>query len=365
MREFNKTKRIVIKLGTNILSARGGGVDTAFMEVIAAEIADLIRQGRQVILVTSGAIGMGASALGIRKQITEVKMRQACAAVGQSILMQEYRTALASHEVKVAQVLLTHRILSGRTSYVNIKNTMETLLAMAVLPIVNENDSVSIDEIGLAFGDNDKLSALVASKIDAELLIILTDVAGLYDASPQKNKNARLIPVVQEITPEMEAMAGSAGSTLGTGGMTSKLAAVRIAASAGCKVVLADGRQDRVIGRIVAGEEIGTLFLPKRRLSNRKRWILNSQGQGRIDVDAGAAAAIRNNRSLLLVGITAVAGTFKAGDVVEVGDFAKGLCDVSSAELGEMIEARGKRQDRDKGKPRAVLHINNLVVFDR
>ena len=364
MRDFSKTKRIVIKVGTNILSTRQREVDTEFIGVIAGQIAELIRADRQVILVTSGAIGMGASALGIRKQITEVKMRQACAAVGQSILMQEYRRALAEHGVKIAQVLLTHRILSGRTSYVNIKNTMETLLGMDVLPIVNENDSVSIDEIGLAFGDNDKLSALVASKIDAELLIMLTDVAGLHDTNPQRNKKAQLIPVVQEITPEIEAMAGSAGSAFATGGMTSKLAAVRIAANAGCKVVLADGRGDEVIGRIVAGEEIGTLFLPKRRLSNRKRWILNSHAQGRIEVDAGAAEAIRNNRSLLLVGITGVEGTFRAGEVVELGDVAKGVCDVSSAQLQEMIEQRGRLADGGEAKRRAVVHVNNLVVLD-
>jgi len=365
MRDFTKTKRIVIKVGTNILSAADGDVDTTFLRVIAGEIAELMRQGRQVILVTSGAIGMGASALGIRKQITEVKMRQACAAVGQGILMQEYRRALEKHGVTAGQVLLTHRIMSGRTSYVNIKNTLETLLGMSVLPIVNENDSVSIDEIDLAFGDNDKLSALVASKIDAELLIMLSDVAGLYDANPQQNKDARLIPVVPQITPEIEAMAGAAGSRFATGGMTSKLAAVHIAANAGCKVVLADGRLKNVIGRTVAGDQIGTLFLPKRRLSNRKRWILNSHPQGRIDIDPGAAEAVKSNRSLLLVGITAVEGTFRPGDVVEVGDFAKGVCDISSTELREMIVLRSQEPPSTKAKRRAVVHVNNLVVLGR
>ncbi|MCK5269884.1 MAG: glutamate 5-kinase, partial [Sedimentisphaerales bacterium] len=191
MRNFINTKRIVIKVGTNVLSKKGR-VDTEFLQIIAGQIAELIQQQKQVILVTSGAIGMGIGALGIRKQVTEVKMRQACAAVGQGILMHEYQEAFSKNGQKVAQVLLTNSIMSNRKYYVNLKNSVETLLSMSVVPIVNENDCVSIDEIDLAFGDNDRLSAMVASKIDAELLIMLTDVDGLYDKNPRTNQKAKL-----------------------------------------------------------------------------------------------------------------------------------------------------------------------------
>jgi len=361
MRDFSRTKRIVIKVGTHVLSKKGR-VDTAFLRVVAGQVAELIRQQRQVILVTSGAIGMGLSALEIRKQVKDVKMRQACAAVGQGILMHEYQNAFSRHSQKVAQVLLTNGILSNRKYYVNLKNAVETLLAMKVVPIVNENDCVSIDEIDLAFGDNDKLSALVASKIDAGLLMILTDVAGLYDRNPRKERTARLIPVVYEITDEIEAMAGAAGTAVGTGGMKSKLDAIRIAAQGGCKVVLAHGREKKVILRIVNGEEIGTLFLSKRRLSNRKRWILNSPAKGTIEIDDGATTAILNHRSLLPVGVTGVAGDFVAGDIVDVGGVAKGISRASAVELTGLLNAAtsGRKSAPQKGK--AIVHVDDLVI---
>jgi glutamate 5-kinase len=362
MRNFSKTKRIVIKVGTNVLS-KGTRVDTVFLRVIARQIAELVQQRRQAILVTSGAIGMGMGAIGIHKKLTEVKLRQACAAVGQSILMHEYHKAFGRYGQKVAQVLLTSDIMSHRKHYVNLKNTMETLLNMGLVPVVNENDCVSIEEIDLAFGDNDRLSALVASKIDAGLLIILTDVAGLCDKNPQEDKSAKLIPVVHEITNEIEAMAGKPGSHLSVGGMATKIAAIRIAADAGCRVVLAHGRERDVILRIVAGEEIGTLFLPKRRLSNRKRWILNAQARGRIDVDPGAAQAMMDNRSLLLVGVTNVHGSFQAGDVAEIGDVAKGISKISSVQLRSLIEEMRRVGKQKSGKRRVVVHVNDLVTL--
>jgi len=361
MRDFSQAKRIVIKVGTNVLS-RAGRVDTGFLQVVAGQISQLVKQGRQVILVTSGAIGMGAGTLNIDKKITSVKMRQACAAIGQSILMHEYQMAFGRCGQLAGQVLLTNAIMSNRKYYVNIKNAVETMLSMSVVPIVNENDCVSIDEIGLAFGDNDLLSALVASKIDAELLIILTDVDGLYDKNPRKSKTAKLVPVVYELTDEIEAMAGKAGSQLGTGGMKSKINAIRIAAQGGCKVILANGRTDDVILKIVNGREIGTLFLPKRRLSNRKRWILNAQAKGYIEIDPGAKKAIKDNRSLLLVGITAVKGSFKPGDIVEIGNTAKGIPDISSAKLKTMLKQ--KKQHKPGKKPKAIVHANNIVLLE-
>lgn len=361
MRDFSKAKRIVIKVGTNVLSKKGW-VDKAFLRVIARQIAALVKQGRQVILVTSGAIGMGAETLGIRKQIMEVKMRQACAAVGQGILMHEYQEAFRQYDQKVAQVLLTNRIMSQRRNYVNLKNAVETLLSMSVVPIVNENDCVSIEEIDLAFGDNDRLSALIASKIDAELLIILTDVEGLYDGNPQTNRQAKLLPVVHEITDEIVAMAGKAGSKYAIGGMASKIEAVRVAADAGCKAVLADGREKNAIPRIVNGENIGTLFLPKRRLSNRKRWILNSTTKGTIEIDPGAAQAIRDNRSLLLVGVTRVEGDFSAGEVVDIGNVAKGLCKFSAKQLRIMLKEKTSSSKIVNLKQKAIVHANDLIV---
>ncbi len=355
LRNFDEVKRIVVKVGTNVLSC-DGAVDEAFLDVIAGQIASLRQTGRQVILVTSGAIGMGAGALELKRPVKTVKLRQACAAVGQGILMHAYRQAFARTGQQVAQVLLTNAILANRKHYVNLKNAVETLLGLDVVPIVNENDCVSIAEIDLAFGDNDKLSALVASKIDAELLIMLTDVDGLYDANPRRNTAARLIPTVHEVTDEIDAMAGHAGSHLGTGGMKTKLDAIRIAAQGGCKAVLANGRAENVI---VAGEPVGTLFTPKRRLSNRRRWILNSPVRGQLSIDAGAHAAVLAHRSLLAVGIDAVEGTFQAGDVVAIGNVAKGVCDVSSGELQTLLASQHAKATHRK----AIVHVDNSVLL--
>ena len=361
MRDFSQTKRIVIKVGTNVLS-KGGQVDTVFLGVIARQIAALVQQKRQVILVTSGAIGMGAGALGIRHKVSEVKKRQALASIGQGILMHEYQQAFQAHGQKVAQVLLTYANFTNRKYYVNLKNAVETLLGMGIVPIVNENDCVSIDEIDLAFGDNDKLSALVASKIDAELLILLTDVDGLYDTNPRTGRKAQLIPVVHEITDAIAAMAGKAGSTFATGGMVSKIEAARTAANGGCKVILANGRTNDVILRILQGEQIGTLFMPRRRLSNRKRWILNCTPAGRIKVDPGAATAVMNRKSLLAVGITTVEGNFKKGDVVEIIPFAKGIVECSAPQLRRLLAHGGT--DPSKPKRKAVIHADNLVLLE-
>ena len=362
MRDFARTQRLVIKVGTNVLS-RNGGVDTAFLHVIAQQMAELVGLGRQIILVTSGAIGMGAAALGIAGRITDVKKRQACAAVGQGILMHHYQQAFSVFGQKVAQVLLTNNVLANRRSYLNLRNAMDTLLAMGIVPVVNENDCVSIDEIDMAFGDNDRLSALVASKMDAELLIILTDVAGLYQQRPQPGRTDPIIPVVHEITDDIRAMAGKAGSTVGTGGMLSKLAAIEIAAHGGCKVVLAHGREKDVIAKILAGDDIGTLFLPKRRLTNRKRWILNCPAQGSIQIDAGAAEALKRRKSLLLVGVVAVHGDFDAGVVVDINDFAKGMAVLSAHEMAAHLAAKAANHP-DAQKRQVVVHANNMVLWD-
>ena len=356
LRNFDKIKRIVVKVGTNVLSSNNG-INEEIIAKLAREIAEQVNSGRQVILVTSGAIGMGASALNIRKKVKEVKLRQALAAVGQSILMHHYQKAFSEYGLNVGQVLLTSSIMNNRKYYVNLKNSVETLLSMGVVPIVNENDNISIEEIDLAFGDNDKLSALMASKSDAELLIVLTDVDGLYDGNPRQNKSAQLIRTVYEITDDIEGMASGAGSSLGTGGMKTKLSAIRIAARGGCRVVLANGHVDNVIGRIVDGEEIGTLFMPYRKLSNRKRWILNCKAEGKIEIDAGAARAVASGKSLLAVGITGVSGAFKHGDVVDIGNVAKGVSDISSGELLKQLD------ETDNHNRKAIVHADNIVVL--
>ncbi len=315
MRDFSKTKRVVIKIGTNTL-AKDGGIDTAYFGGVAAQIKALLDSGRHIVIVTSGAIGMGAGQLGLLEKPKEMKMRQACAAIGQPLLMQEYRQAFGRHGIQVAQVLLTAEVLSNRKTYLNLRNALETLLHLDVVPILNENDSISTAEIGTAFGDNDRLSALVASKIDADLLIMLTDIDALYDKDPRQHADAQPIPAVFEITDQIFRNAGGRGSAHSTGGMKTKIEAARIAANAGCRIVLAHGRAENVITRILAGEPIGTIFMPRRKLSNRARWILNSRPAGTIQIDDGALKALRNHKSLLPSGVTGVEGAFDAGAVV-------------------------------------------------
>ena len=260
-------------------------------------------------------------------------MRQACAAIGQPLLMAEYRKSFARYGVTVAQVLLTAEVLSNRKTYLNLRNSVETLLRLGVVPVLNENDSVSTEEIGSTFGDNDKLSALVASKIDADLLIMLTDIDALYDKNPREFADAKPISTVFEITDDIVRSAAGSGSKYGTGGMKSKIEAAKIAANAGCRIVLANGRLPNVIGRIIAGEEIGTIFMPRRKLSNRARWILNSASAGVINIDEGAMRAIRNHKSLLPSGVISVNGNFEAGSVVMLNDKAKAVASLSSAQL--------------------------------
>jgi glutamate 5-kinase len=332
MRDFSKAKRIVVKIGTNVLT-KDEGIDAAYVRQVAGQVSELLKGGRQVVIVTSGAIGMGAGQLELEGRVKGMKMRQACAAIGQPLLMQEYRKSFLQYGVTVAQVLLTAEVLNNRKTYLNLRNSIETLLDLGVVPILNENDSVSTAEIGTAFGDNDKLSALVASKIDADLLVMLSDIDALYDKNPREFPDAKAIPAVFEITDEIARNAGGKGSRYATGGMKTKIEAAKIASNAGCRIVLANGRAKDVITRIVAGEEIGTVFMPKRKLSNRLRWILNSAPAGTIRIDAGAMRALRNHKSLLPSGIISVEGSFEAGDVVMLNDNAKAVTSFSSSQL--------------------------------
>ncbi|MHC4499457.1 MAG: glutamate 5-kinase [Planctomycetota bacterium] len=365
MRNFENVKKVVIKIGTNVLTKAGTvEVDAAYITRITKQIAELRKTSRHVVVITSGAIGMGAGQLALASRVKDIKMRQACAAIGQPLLMAEYRRAFARFGVTVAQVLLTAEVLNNRRTYLNLRNSIEKLLELGTVPVLNENDSVSTDEIGSAFGDNDTLSALVASKIDADLLLMLTDIDALYDKDPRKFSDARPVQTIFEITPRLIQNAGGRGSALGTGGMKAKLEAAKIASNAGCRMVLADGRLKNVIGKVFAGEQIGTLFMPKRKLSNRARWILNSTAAGTIRIDHGAMNAIRNRKSLLPSGIVSVEGTFEKGAVVMLNDNARAVSSFSSTELKQLAGKHSSEIRKILGpKHRDVVAVPEDIVF--
>jgi len=365
MRNFEKVKKVVIKIGTNTLTLPGGvEIDSAYIRRIARQVSTVLEDGRQVIIVSSGAIGMGAGQLGIEKKAKDIKLSQACAAIGQPLLMQEYRRGFLRYGVKVAQVLVTAEVLDCRRTYLNLRNSIETLLKVGAVPVLNENDSVSTAEIGTAFGDNDRLSALVSSKIDADLLIMLSDIDALYDKDPRRFRDARRISTVYEITKKIERTAGSKGSRHATGGMKTKIEAARIASNAGCRLVLADGRVRNVISRIMSGAEIGTVFMPKRKLSNRARWILNSSPAGTIVIDDGAVRALKSRKSLLPSGILKVKGSFERGSVVMLNDCAKAITNFDSSELRRLTGRHSSEVKKILGSHRRdVAAIPEDIVF--
>lgn len=362
MRNFAEARRVVVKVGTTTLTSVEG-IDEDYIAKLAEEIGELRRSGREVLLVSSGAIGLGARELGIKGRVQDIKMRQACAAIGQPILMNTYKGIFAAEGIRIAQVLLTKEVLDNRKSYVNLQNSVETLLELDVLPIINENDCVATDEIGTAFGDNDRLSALVASKVDADLLIILSDIDALYDKDPRRHREARPIHTVESLSPEILSSAGRPGSSVGTGGMTTKLQAVRVAENAGCRTIIAHGKEPRVISRLMAGEELGTVFLAQRRLKNRSRWILNSEPKGRIVVDEGAMEAIRHHKSLLPTGVRRVEGVFEAGAVVLVNDSVKVVSGFNSSELESLIGRHSSEVPGIVGDSRKLIARPEDMVF--
>lgn len=377
-RALAEARRVVVKIGTNTIArpkgaparlsglpeSERGGIDVEYLHRVAAEIADLARAGREILLVTSGAVGMGARELGLARKPKDLRIKQACAAIGQPLLMEEYRRAFAVYGLTTAQVLVTRYDWEDRESYLNLRSTVEALLERRVVPVFNENDAVSSAEI--AIGDNDRLSAYVASKIDAEALLILSDVDCLYDADPRENPDARPIPYVRELGPEIMAAAGGKGTEFSTGGMRTKILAVEIARDARCRVVIAHGRAGRVITRVLSGEGVGTLFDAAAGLRNRDRWIKNKRPSGRILVDEGALAAMRGNNSLLPRGVVGIEGDFGRGDVVMVNDAAKIITCLSSAELAA---ARGRRSGElesvlGEGAGKVVARPGDTVFLD-
>ncbi|MGQ9513176.1 glutamate 5-kinase [Thermodesulfitimonas sp.] len=369
-REFGHVKRIVIKVGTSSLTHKTGKLNLGQMEKLVREMADLHNEGRELLLVTSGAVGAGMGRLGWKTRPKTIPEKQACAAVGQGLLLQVYENFFSQYGITVGQVLLTRDDFADRRRFLNARNTLLTLLRLGILPIINENDTVAVDEI--RFGDNDTLSALVTNLIDAEMLLILSDVDGLYTADPRKDPAARFIPEVEKITPELEAVAGGAGSATGSGGMVTKFQAAQIVGHAGAVMIIAAAAADNVLRRVLAGEEIGTVFWPaERHLKGRKRWILfGTTVQGKIYVDEGAARALREEgRSLLPSGIVGIEGDFDAGHSVSIiapggQEIARGLVNYAAAEVDRMkglktreIAALIGPQPYDE-----VVHRDNLVL---
>ncbi len=345
-------KRIVIKIGTNLLTEKLCGLKTEFINQVAKQIADLKKQGNEIIIVTSGAIGAGCTELNIKKS-REVEVRQALAAVGQSTVMRAYHDAFSKHNLKVAQILLTYEDFSNRSRYLHLRNALNKLLELKVIPIINENDPISVDEIGATFGDNDKLSALVASKVNANLLIILTDIDGLYDKNPKTNKDAKLIRVVDNITKDIEKAAGKSGSEFSIGGMLTKIKAAKIALDSGCNMIICNGKKDNVLAKAIEGKE-GTLFTSKEKLSNKQRWIKFSKAKGKLVINTCAVDVLSKGKvSLLAIGVDKVVGDFDKGDIVEIGDIAKGIVDISSEEINKFKGQKGK----------VVVKSESIVLF--
>ncbi len=362
MREFQDIARVVIKVGTNLLTPSALPDERRF-DSLASDTAALKRRGYMPIIVSSGAIGFGARELGMASRPKKVEMKQACAAIGQPLLMSQWQNALSSHGIRAAQILLSRESFDDRKSFLNLRNAVEYLLNLDVVPIMNENDSVSTSEIGDVFGDNDSLSAHIASKLDAGLLILLTDIDALYDKNPKHFPDANPIPLVKVITQEMWASAGDAGSEHSTGGMLTKLQAVEIAARAGCKTVLADGRIPQIMLRILDGEEIGTLFLSGPRMGARMRWILSARPRGRVFIDDGALAALDQRKSLLPMGVTSVEGTFEVGEVVCIGKNHKAITLMSSEEIRSVMKLHSNKVKKilGPGRREEVAKADDIV----
>ncbi|AXK38598.1 glutamate 5-kinase [Crenobacter cavernae] len=335
---IHAASRIVVKVGSSLVTNDGKGLDRDALARWAAEIADLRRRGKEVVLVSSGAIAEGCQRLGWTTRPKAVHELQAAAAVGQMGLAQAYETAFSLHGQKTAQVLLTHEDLADRTRYLNARSTLTALLALNVVPIINENDTVVTDEI--RFGDNDTLGALVTNLIEADALVILTDQQGLYTADPRKDPAAEFVHEAQAGDMALEAMAGGAGSSVGTGGMYTKIVAAKRAARSGAATVIASGREANVLSRLADGEGIGTqLIAPTTRMAARKQWLADHlKLSGRLVLDAGAARALRENGvSLLPIGVIGVDGDFLRGEAVACVDengaeVARGLVNYSSDE---------------------------------
>ena len=368
---LGKARRIVVKVGSSILASVEKGLNHRAFAQLAKEISELKHQGVEVALVSSGAIAAGMGKLGYKTRPRSITQKQATAAVGQSRLMNIYETHFSRHQRMVAQVLLTRDDLSDRQRFLNARNTLLALLELGIVPIINENDTVVVDEI--QFGDNDNLSALITNLIEADLLIILTDIDGLCDADPRMHPEAKCIPLVEDVDKDMgDKVGGTAGGTT-VGGMVSKVDAARKASRFGIPTVIASGRREGVLHQILKGKQVGTLILPKMEtLSSRKHWIaFNLKPRGDIVVDAGAKKAIvQKGKSLLASGVVEINGDFDRGESVScVGplgrEFARGLVNYSASELKRIKGLRSGQIEKMLGYKYSdeVIHRDDLVVL--
>ena len=367
-------RRIVVKLGTSLLTGGSDHLEHNIMSSLAAQIAHLQEQGLELLIVSSGAIASGRYKLGLTKKLKDIPLKQVLASVGQSRLMNVYERLFSQYGITVAQALLTRADMADRAGYLNTRNTLLALLDLRVICIVNENDVVAVDELqGARFGDNDNLSAMVANLVDADLLMILTDIGGLYTADPRHDLDARLIPQVERIDARVESLATATQSNLGTGGIATKIKAAKLATASGLTVVIADGREKNIIVRLASNEAIGTRFLPTTsKLESRKRWMLSGLGtKGKLIIDSGAALALKKQkRSLLAAGIRQVEGIFDRGDLVDIFDnegsrLGSGITNYSSSDV-EIIKGihSGKIAALVKSDyGTEVVHRNNLVAF--
>jgi len=366
--------RIVAKFGTGLLTSGSDHLDLQVMSSLVEQIARLHGQGKEIVIISSGAIASGRQKL---KKVAERKntpFKQVLASVGQSHLMYTYEQLFSQYDITVAQALLTKRDLCDRSGYLNTRNTLLDLIELGIICVVNENDVVAIDEIEeLKFGDNDNLSAMVANLVDADILAILTDIGGLYTADPHYNPLAQLIRRVDKVDAQIEHMACDTASRQGTGGMVTKIEAARLATSSGVNVVIADGREPDILVRISQGEDIGTFFPAQvSKMESRKRWMLSGlASKGKITVDKGAASALKeHNKSLLPAGVTKAEGKFQRGDIVDILDdkskhIGYGIANYSSSDLaiigGKHSDTIGSLLGYDYGDE--VVHRNNMVML--
>lgn len=365
--------RIVVKFGTSLLTSGTDHLDLDLMANLVRQVARLQHQGKEIIIVSSGAIAAGRQKLQGVRDHKNTPFKQVLASVGQGYLMHTYEQLFGQHNITIAQALLTKGDLSDRAGYLNARNTLLALLELGVICIVNENDVVAIDEIEeFKFGDNDNLSAMVANLVDADLLVLLTDIGGLYTADPHYNSDAQLIRRVDRIDAEIERLAGGAACKQGTGGMITKIEAAKLATSSGVNVVIAGGREPDVLIRIAAGEDIGTLFSAQMdKMESKKRWMLSGlASKGKVMVDKGAALALKEgNKSLLPAGVLSVKGDFQRGDIVDILDEGgKHIgCGIANYSSSDMAIIKGAHSDKipallghDYGDE--AIHRNNMVI---
>jgi glutamate 5-kinase len=365
---------LIAKFGTNLLTGGTGHLEPSIVSSLVEQVAQLHQKGHEIIIVSSGAIAAGRQKLGIVKERKDIPFKQVLASVGQSQLMNVYEQFFSQHDIVVAQALLTKSDLSDRAGYLNARNTLLALIELGVICVVNENDIVATDELGeLTFGDNDNLSAMVANLVDADLLVLLTDIDGLYTADPQLDPQARLIPRVEKVDDEIERAAGDSASSCGVGGMITKLEAARLATASGVTVVIANGRKPDVLKQIALGQNIGTIF-PSRtsKLESKKRWMLSRLAcKGKLIIDDGAVLALKKqNRSLLPAGVVGMEGEFERGDVVDIfgskgRQIGSGISNYSSQDVavikGAQSETIASLLGYEYGTE--IIHRNNMVLI--